>query len=192
MNGASTLDCAKISRMPNSRNTKTIGISQYFFSWRRKFQNSASTRALPMRSDTSIHPRIMFRIPVAGRISRPAGAATPSAERVLSRQPPEEPKRHEEHREEDGENDPCVDVTKDVDEFPPYDARPVQEPRRDGPQHHERATHDAEQQPGLGGAPPPEESRGKHQYGADRHAKRPFAMRWTFLDHRKGWAGLES
>src|SRR5215207_10810709 len=104
MNGASALDCAKISRMPNKRNTNTIGISQYFFSWRRKVQNSARTRALPMLSAASVHPRIMFRVAIPRRIGRPAAAAdAAAAERILAGQTPQQAERHQQQREEDGQ-----------------------------------------------------------------------------------------
>src|SRR6266516_8140799 len=46
MNGATALDCENTISRPNSTKTTTIGISQYFFSWRRKSQNSANTRLL--------------------------------------------------------------------------------------------------------------------------------------------------
>src|SRR6476646_8083477 len=48
MNGATALDCEKTISSPNSTKTTTIGMSQYFFSWRRNCQNSDRTRPLLM------------------------------------------------------------------------------------------------------------------------------------------------
>ena len=46
--GATALDCENTISSPNNTNTTTIGISQYFFSSRRNWMNSESTRVLAM------------------------------------------------------------------------------------------------------------------------------------------------
>ena len=46
MKGATALDCENTINRPKSTNTMMIGISQYFFSWRRNAQNSPRTRPL--------------------------------------------------------------------------------------------------------------------------------------------------
>src|SRR5437588_1429858 len=100
MNGATALDCAKTISSPKSTNTTTIGTSQYFFSCRMNCQSSETTRCLLMTS--SKHPRIVVWIAVSCRMRRPAGPpVAPAAERILSRDAPDEADRHQDGGEED-------------------------------------------------------------------------------------------
>src|SRR5204863_281758 len=112
MNGAIALDCEKTIRRPNSRNTSTIGTSQYFFSWRRNWKNSERTRLLLIPS--SIHAEKMPPIPVTARIRRPSGGggAAPG-ERVLADQPPDEAEGDEDRDEHHRQQHACVEVADD-------------------------------------------------------------------------------
>src|SRR5438067_1868407 len=99
MNGATALDCEKTIRRPKSTNTMTIGTSQYFFSWRRNCQNSATTRPLLMK--TSKHPRVVLRIAVPLGMRRPSGPAIAAPrERIFAREPPDRVQRHQDDEEQ--------------------------------------------------------------------------------------------
>src|SRR5712692_7269656 len=71
MNGATALVCENTIKRPNSTKTITIGTSQYFFSCRRNWNSSTSTRDLAM--DPSEHPFEMPRVVIPVGIRCPAG-----------------------------------------------------------------------------------------------------------------------
>src|SRR5688572_3635820 len=109
MNGATALDCENAISRPNSTNTITIGISQYFFSCFRNCQNSVSTRlfAMPYLSE---HPLEVIRIAKPFRRRRPAGPVLAAqGQRVVVDQAPQDAHRDQDDREGDRQDDAGVD-----------------------------------------------------------------------------------
>src|SRR5688500_20267356 len=67
--GATALDCENTINRPNSTNTITIGSSQYFFSWRRNWMNSDSTRLFAMTSFLRSEERRVGKVSRAWEVS---------------------------------------------------------------------------------------------------------------------------
>src|SRR5688572_21477350 len=197
MNGATALDCENTINRPNSTNTMTIGSSQYFFSWRRNWMNSDSTRLFAMTSflcafcafcglcllwPASIHPREMILVAIARRIRRPAGPMLSlDRERVASDQPPDERHGRQDDEERDRQDHPGVDVAEDQRELPPHRARVLQQARRGQAEHHEHGADAGEDRRGGDPPAPPEHGRQQQQKAADGHAERSFLEVGTLM-----------
>src|SRR5262245_1869762 len=127
MNGASALDCENTISNPNRMNITTIGVSQYFFSCLSNCSSSETTPPLPIVSllrgsppGLSVHPRIVCAIAVAIRVRRPTlpFVASPG-QRIGPDHFPHQAQRHEGDREQQRQQDSCVDVTECPGNRPP-------------------------------------------------------------------------
>src|SRR3954470_22806097 len=122
MNGATALDCENTISRPNSTKTTTIGTSQYFFSCRRNWTNSASTRDLAMGS--SIHSVEVFLVAIPGRVFDPPGiiGATPR-QWIAPHQPPRGADRRQHEQERQRQQHPRVHPPEHRRKRPPCVAR---------------------------------------------------------------------
>src|SRR6266853_1200679 len=183
MNGAMALDCEKTISRPNNTTATTIGTSQYFFSCRRNWKNSPSTRDFAMNdlyrfcNALSEHPHEMFAVAETLRVHRPAGIRrTTAAQRIAADEPPEKAKRRQNHKEQEREQQARVDPAEHHCKRPPgvaWPFEPFRHQRSAKDQHRADHTDDFR---ASDSAPPRERNRYEQQHGPHRQPKRSLAV----------------
>src|SRR5450756_341413 len=123
MNGATALDCEKTISRPSSRNTMTIGASQYFFSALRNWKNSPTRLSFDMGPSFARSEQVLVVLRVAqpDRIRDPERSTpTPHVERIAAEQPAHDADWPEDEHEHQGQQDARVDPSECM-----ADARPA-------------------------------------------------------------------
>src|SRR5688572_14102889 len=131
MKGATGLDWAKINNRPNSNSTRTIGVSQYFFSSFRNIRNSRMTRDFamlpydPWRDLKKVF--VMSRVSTACIERRPCRIGARQTQRITAEQAHGAAEWRENNDKECGQQDPRIDPPEHERRPPP---RAMRQPQR--------------------------------------------------------------